>query len=53
MDYNGNKKKTWEGGKRYNWWSPYTTLGAAIDTAIADGYDVKLCGACNPNHGIE
>ena len=44
MSYDGYEKSSWEGsGNRANWWGPYETIGAAIDTVSSTGNPVHLC----------
>ena len=44
MTEDGKLKTSWGGGAtRENWWGPYSTLGAAIDAALATGRNVEEC----------
>ncbi len=38
------------GGANGEWNGPYNTFRIAHQNAVATGFEVRLCGRCNPNN---
>ena len=46
MTFKGYEKQSWTGGERSNWWGPFATAGAAIDTAHYVNFAIEGCADC-------